>query len=167
MKVFLRCVAVVAAILLALYPQALHARSGPAIACALAGVVVVTAGIYFRRAWTGALGAALFCLEYLIVLIAGSIALDAFVLIEAILIVVLLEATDLAAARAERIEAAVMRHRFRFMAGALTFGGTIGLVVLSIAPAIADGRNPALLVAGAVAAVGAGVGVLVAVRRVS
>jgi hypothetical protein len=109
----------------------------------------------------------LFCAEYLVVLVTGSIALDAFVLVEAILILVLLEMTDLSSARAERIEAAVMRNRFRFMAGALTFGGTIGLVVLSIAPAIADGRNPALLVAGAVAALGAGVGVLVAVRRVS
>jgi hypothetical protein len=167
MKIFLRCAAVVAAILLALYPLALDGRNGPALACGVGGVLVVCVGLVLGRAWTGALGAGLFCLEYLIVLITGSIALDAFVLIEAILIVVLLESTELATARAERIEAAVMRHRFRFMAGALTFGGTIGLIVLSIAPALADGRNPALLVAGAVAALGAGVGVLVAVRRVS
>jgi hypothetical protein len=166
-KVFLRCVAFAAAILLALYPLALDSRSIVAVGCALAGVLVVVIGLAFRRPWAAAVGAALFCAEYLIVLVTASIALDAFVLVEAILVLVLLEMTDLASVRAERIDAAVMRNRFRFMAGALTFGGTIGLLVLSIAPVLADGRNPALLVAGAVAALSAGVGVLVAVRRVS
>lgn len=167
MKVFLRCVVCVAAILLALYPLALDARSSFAIACAIAGTVVVVGGLYLKHAWTGVVAAAFFCTEYLVVLLTGSIALDAFVLVEAILVLVLLETTDLASARAERIDAAVMRIRFRFMAGALIAGGAIGLSVLSIVPALADGSNPALLVAGALAALSAGVGVLVAVRRVS
>jgi hypothetical protein len=166
-KVFLRCIAVVAAILLALYPLALEARSGVAIGCAVAGVAIVALGLAFKRAWAAAVAAAVFCSEYLIVLVTGSIALDAFVLVEAMLVLVLLETTDIASARADHIEVTVIRNRLRSMAGALTFGGTIGLIVLSTAPALASGREPGLLVAGAVAAVAAGMGVLVAVRRVS
>jgi hypothetical protein len=166
-KVFLRCVAVVAAILLALYPLALEAHNSVAIGCAVVGVSIVAIGLAFKRAWTGAVAAAVFCLEYLIVLVTASIELDAFVLVEAILVLVLLETTDIASARADHIEVAVMRNRFRSMAAALTFGGTIGLIVMLMAPALASGRDPGLLVAGAVAAVAAGVGVLIAARRVS
>jgi hypothetical protein len=167
MKIFLRCVAGVSAILLALYPLGLHGSSTAANVCAGAGLLVAGAGLVLRRAWTGALAATFFCAEYLIVLIAGSIALDPFVLIEAILVFVMLETTDLAAVRADRIDVAVLRNRFGFMAGALIFGGTIGLLVLSFAPALVAERNPALLVTGAVAALCAGIGVLVAARRAS
>ncbi|MGH2808662.1 MAG: hypothetical protein ACRDKT_15465 [Actinomycetota bacterium] len=167
MRIFLRCTVVTAAVFLALYPLALHGRSAIAIGCGLAGFLVTVAGLVFGRAWPGGVGAALFAAEYLIVLVAGSIALDAFALIEAILVIVLLESTDLATVRADRIEVAVIRNRFRFLAGALVSGGTIGFIVMSIAPALAVERNPALLVTGAVAALGAGVGVLIAVRRAS
>jgi hypothetical protein len=166
MRIFLRCMALVSAILLALYPLGLHGGNAYAIACGVAGVVVVGTGLILKRAWTGALAAGLFCVEYLLVLITGSIAFDAFVLVEAILVLVLLESTDLASARAERIEVPVLRSRFLFMAGALLFGSIVGTVVLAITPAVTQGSNAMILVIGAVAALAAGLGVLIAMRRV-